>query len=734
MKKIFLVFISYTCIVLSQSQNVTLDLISQFRGHGNIRTFDVEDDKLFVVSGDYLEVFDISEFGRYKKLGEYHYSMDNNSKATQIKVKGDFLFSNNGWKGLLIIDVSAMNNIRPRRSFIPSISNIAQGFTISDNIIFMKQIIGYGSSDILMADISEPLQIVEKGYYRIPFYSENISFRAKENNLYIVAKKYYEYEYQGADMIIVDISDPQNPSETYREHSGFSGLLLQDNYLMTTDTTKTLKIYDISDSHNPIIVNEIPFDHTSFSLDNNHLVTKQFSHSGLTESYKFELYNTNLMPDIKLKDSLMIVTEINKGYKKHGIFNNRLLLQKDTDISIYDISNEKFNYDKNITFPEYFYALDILVDDSLAYVSTTKSLLIFDISDLLNPILISSYAHLMSKTKLYKYKDIVYLGNRMIDVSDKFNPKLSAYLPQDGRIRDVFVINNLCYSLDNGFRIINVEDKSNPLYVKGSYFPIENGEYICVDSNYVYIVNNTRSYLNGYSSTLQIFHIEDNTIKQLGSTLISNDPTCLIISGGYAYEGFVNNDEHGINIYDVSDKSNPKLVKSHLTTDLVEGMSINEDILYVAQNYNGLNILNVSDKQNPKLIAEYNTNGRTFGVDVKGNNIYTADYNGGMYILKLNIPDVSNERPTPSKITLLQNFPNPFNNGTTIQYYLSIDSNVEVSIFNSLGSKIDILEKTKKLRGWHSFNYYPREMASGVFFLVLKTNNNSIVKKMVYLK
>ena len=393
-----------------------------------------------------------------------------------------------------------------------------------------------------------------------------------------------------------------------------------------------------------------------------------------------------------------------------------------------------FYYDKNITFPEYFYALDILVDDSLAYVSTTKSLLIFDISDLLNPILISSYAHLMPKTKLYKYNDIIYLGNRMIDVSDKFNPKLSAYLPQDGRIRDVFVINNLCYSLDNGFRIINVEDKSNPLYVKGSYFPIKNGEYICVDSNYVYIVNNTRSYLNGYSSTLQIFHIEDNTIKQLGSTLISNDPTCLIISGGYAYEGFVNNDEHGINIYDVSDKSNPKLVKSHLTTDLVEGMSINEDILYIAQNYNGLNILNVSDKQNPKLIAEYNTNGRTFGVDVKGNNIYTANYNDGMYILKLNIPNVSSERPTPSKITLLQNFPNPFNNGTTIQYYLSIDSNVEVSIFNSLGSKIDILEKTKKLRGWHSFNYYPREMASGVFFLVLKTNNNSIVKKMVYLK
>lgn len=739
MKKLILIFLLFTNSIQSQIQDATIELLSQFRGHGSIRTFDVDDDKLFVVSGDYLEVFDISEFGSSKKIGEYHYEpMDNNSKATQIKVKGDFLYSNNGWKGLYVIDISDMNNIRPRRSFIPSITKVAQGFTISDNIIFMNQIVGYGSSSVLLADISDPLQIVEKGYYRIPFYSENISVRTKENALYIVAKKYYEYNYQGADLMIVDISDPQNPIETYSEHSGFSSLALQDNYLLTTDTTNTLKIFDVLDSYNPKIVNEMPSNNISFSLDNYHFVTRKLLHNGYNLEYDFQLYNTSSITKFELKDSLKIYCEVNKGYKNHRVVNDRLFLQRDLDIEIYDISNEKFNYDKKIYFPEFFYALDLIVEDDFAYVSTTESLLIFDISDLLSPILISSYAHLMPKTNIYKYNDIIYLGNRMIDVSDKFNPKLSAYLPQDGRIRDVFVINNLCYSLDNGFRIINVEDKSNPLYLEGSYHSIENGEYIYVDSNYVYIVNNTQSDPYLYSSSLQIFQIDDNSIKLLGTSQLKNNPTCLIISGNYAYEGFVIElpgvYEHGINIYDVSNKTSPKYLSSFLTSDLVYGLSLQDDVLYLAQNYNGLTVLDVEDKLEPKIISEYNTSARAFGVDVKDNTIFIADYNGGMYVLKSNFPNGNIGDQTPSEFSLLQNFPNPFNGGTKIKYYLPIDSNVEVSIYNTLGAKIDMVEESKKVKGWHYLNYYPNGIASGVYFLSVKSNNKRIVKKIVYLK
>ncbi len=76
----------------------------------------------------------------------------------------------------------------------------------------------------------------------------------------------------------------------------------------------------------------------------------------------------------------------------------------------------------------------------------------------------------------------------------------------------------------------------------------------------------------------------------------------------------------------------------------------------------------------------------------------------------------------PAKVSLQQNFPNPFNAKTVIRYSLSVDSEIELSIFNILGQKVTILVFGKKSAGNHRVVWDARGFASGVYLCKLSTD------------
>ncbi|MBI5475607.1 MAG: Ig-like domain repeat protein [Ignavibacteriales bacterium] len=71
----------------------------------------------------------------------------------------------------------------------------------------------------------------------------------------------------------------------------------------------------------------------------------------------------------------------------------------------------------------------------------------------------------------------------------------------------------------------------------------------------------------------------------------------------------------------------------------------------------------------------------------------------------------------PESFTLSQNYPNPFNPITTIEFYLPYESEVILTIHNILGQQVaqlingDIMDE-----GTHQFDFYPNNLASGVYF------------------
>lgn len=85
----------------------------------------------------------------------------------------------------------------------------------------------------------------------------------------------------------------------------------------------------------------------------------------------------------------------------------------------------------------------------------------------------------------------------------------------------------------------------------------------------------------------------------------------------------------------------------------------------------------------------------------------------------------------PNSLIVNQNFPNPFNPSTRIQFSIPKDGTVEVSVHNVLGELIDY--KNQFLTsGNYSLDWYSKGGA-GVYFYTIKVNENSLTKKMVQL-
>ncbi len=83
---------------------------------------------------------------------------------------------------------------------------------------------------------------------------------------------------------------------------------------------------------------------------------------------------------------------------------------------------------------------------------------------------------------------------------------------------------------------------------------------------------------------------------------------------------------------------------------------------------------------------------------------------------------------------LYQNFPNPFNPLTTINFYLPKTEEVAIEIFNSLGQKIESILNNKMTQGSHSVIINGSNFSSGIYYYKITAGHFREVKKMVILK
>jgi len=88
----------------------------------------------------------------------------------------------------------------------------------------------------------------------------------------------------------------------------------------------------------------------------------------------------------------------------------------------------------------------------------------------------------------------------------------------------------------------------------------------------------------------------------------------------------------------------------------------------------------------------------------------------------------------PEGFQLYQNAPNPFNPTTTIAFDLPSRADVEISIYDLLGRKVEEFDLGMKPAGHHTFEYSAGALSSGIYMYRLRAGKISDIRKMVLLK
>ncbi|MCK4357817.1 MAG: T9SS type A sorting domain-containing protein [Candidatus Cloacimonetes bacterium] len=82
---------------------------------------------------------------------------------------------------------------------------------------------------------------------------------------------------------------------------------------------------------------------------------------------------------------------------------------------------------------------------------------------------------------------------------------------------------------------------------------------------------------------------------------------------------------------------------------------------------------------------------------------------------------------------IVKNYPNPFNNITSISYALQHPSFVKLQIYNIKGQLVGTLINEHKPAGYHTVEWNAKDMSSGIYLYKLTTQDKTFIKKMIIL-
>jgi hypothetical protein len=98
-------------------------------------------------------------------------------------------------------------------------------------------------------------------------------------------------------------------------------------------------------------------------------------------------------------------------------------------------------------------------------------------------------------------------------------------------------------------------------------------------------------------------------------------------------------------------------------------------------------------------------------------------------VTSVKLPDA-----VPLRFELYNNYPNPFNPATTIDYSIPKTSLVTIKVFDILGREVKTLVNEEKTSGNYSIKFNESGLASGVYFYRLQSGDFVSTKKMLLLK
>jgi hypothetical protein len=83
---------------------------------------------------------------------------------------------------------------------------------------------------------------------------------------------------------------------------------------------------------------------------------------------------------------------------------------------------------------------------------------------------------------------------------------------------------------------------------------------------------------------------------------------------------------------------------------------------------------------------------------------------------------------------LYNNYPNPFNPETIIEFRIPSFTNVKLSVYDNLGREVSVMEDKKLQPGNYQYTFNGSQYSSGIYYYKLETEKFVESRKMVLLK
>ncbi|MBK9331246.1 MAG: T9SS type A sorting domain-containing protein [Ignavibacteria bacterium] len=119
-------------------------------------------------------------------------------------------------------------------------------------------------------------------------------------------------------------------------------------------------------------------------------------------------------------------------------------------------------------------------------------------------------------------------------------------------------------------------------------------------------------------------------------------------------------------------------------------------------------------------------------VEAVGNIFY--DISNVNFAISNQVSVSNNNTGIPTEYLLSQNFPNPFNPSTKINFDIPENGNVTLKLMDISGKEIATLVRDNFTAGSYSFSFDGRGLSSGVYFYRLTAGNYSMTKRMLLVK